>query len=111
MPDMDGLMLAQEIRTLPLVSALPLILRSSMGRREHLVGEGWFAAYLTKPAKPEKILEVLAGIFRAMPAMPTAIPGLKLPAGSAPSRNEHLLLAKDNTVNQKVAIMMLDWLG
>jgi PAS domain S-box-containing protein len=111
MPDMDGLMLAKEIRSLPSAGALPLILLSSLGPREHLIGGGWFAAYLTKPAKPAKILEVLAGIFRSIPAMPTAVPALKLPVGSAPSRIEHVLLAEDNTVNQKVALMMLDRLG
>jgi CheY-like chemotaxis protein len=34
MPDMDGVMLAREIRTLPGGDKLPLILLSSLGQRE-----------------------------------------------------------------------------
>jgi len=111
MPEMDGLMLAKEIRNVAAVAPLPLILLSSLGPREHLMREGLFVAHLTKPAKPAKILEVLAGIFRTMPAMPTAVSATRLPVGDAPPQAERLLLAEDNTVNQKVALMMLGRLG
>ncbi len=111
MPEMDGMMLAREIRKMTAVKSLPLILLSSLGPREHLLRDGLFAAHLTKPAKPTKILEVMAGIFRALPAASTVAPVIKLPRGDAPSKSERLLLAEDNTVNQKVALMLLDRLG
>ncbi len=110
MPDMDGVMLAREIRRRPGGVALPMILLSSLGQREHQSGEGLFAAYLTKPAKPAKIIEVLAGIFRANPAAPAEQVFTGVKAGVF-TRSERVLLAEDNTVNQKVAIMILERLG
>ncbi len=111
MPEMDGMMLAAEIRRLRPAPELPLILLSSLGQREHLVRDGLFAAHLTKPAKPAKILEVLAGLFRSVP-MPqaTGYTAHPLPP-SATTRVERILLAEDNVVNQKVALMILDRLG
>lgn len=110
MPEMDGQMLAREIRRLRPDAPLPLILLSSLGQREHAGGDGLFTAYLTKPAKPAKILEALAGIFRGQTTMPQA--AARVAATDAPvTRAEHILLAEDNTVNQKVALMMLSRLG
>ena len=111
MPEMDGLMLAAAIRRLRSAERLPLVLLSSLGQRELIAGESPFAAHLTKPAKPARIFEVLASLFRAAPA----------PAGPRPSASPFprrdtaaggpILLVEDNTVNQKVALMMLDRLG
>jgi PAS domain S-box-containing protein len=110
MPEMDGQMLAREIRRLRPDAPLPLILLSSLGQREHAGGDGLFTAYLTKPAKPAKILEALAGIFRGQTTTPQA--AARVAAAAAPvTRVEHILLAEDNTVNQKVALMMLSRLG
>ena len=45
MPGMDGLTLAKHIRSLRDPAALPLVLSSSLGRREVEVESGLFAAF------------------------------------------------------------------
>ena len=67
MPEMDGISLAKEIRKLRDPAALPLVLSSSLGRREVEVETGLFAAYLNKPIKPSQLFDTLAGIFAIQP--------------------------------------------
>jgi PAS domain S-box-containing protein len=112
MPDMDGLMLAAEIRRLRPKEELPLVLLSSMGRQEDPAE--LFAASLTKPLKPSQLLDVFARLFwqgrEAEVAKRTVVSLLP----SAPTKAVHtvrLLLAEDNAVNQKVALHMLHNLG
>jgi CheY-like chemotaxis protein len=109
MPDMDGHMLATEIHALR--TAMPLVLLSSLGRVPD--PHGLFAANLTKPVKPSQLLDVLAELFwdkRETPAAaPVAVPAVTGPAH--PENPERILLAEDNTVNQKVALHMLRNLG
>ncbi|MBI5693538.1 MAG: response regulator [Verrucomicrobia bacterium] len=109
MPEMDGAMLAREIRRLRTRDAMPLVLLSSLGGREGVAEAGLFDAHLTKPAKPGQLLETLAGFFRVVPSgeAPVSAP----PFAAAPTRHERLLLAEDNVVNQKVALLMLSRLG
>ena len=52
MPEMDGIMLTREIRKLHDEKSLPIILLTSLGRREIGADDLDFAAYLTKPLKP-----------------------------------------------------------
>jgi len=111
MPEMDGLMLAAAIRRLRSPPRLPLVLLSSLGQRELIGGESPFVAHLTKPAKPARIFEVLAAIFRAGPDPA----GPRQSTSPFPRRDTapggQILLVEDNTVNQKVALMMLEKLG
>lgn len=66
-PVMDGLTLAKEIRKFQSpISMLPLIMLTSLGRRE--VGEDEeFAAFLSKPVKPSALFDALVGIFSDIP--------------------------------------------
>jgi len=113
MPDMDGLILASEIRGYPAGSYLPLILFTSLGRRE-LHPEGIeFAAHLTKPIKPSQLFDALVGIFVDQPVqvkkqahMPEK-PDTSF-AGEFPLR---ILLTEDNAVNQKLALRLLEKMG
>jgi signal transduction histidine kinase/CheY-like chemotaxis protein len=115
MPDMDGITLAKEIRALQLpVSDAPLIMLTSLGRRE--VGEDLdqFAAYLNKPIKPSQLFDVLIGIFtgkqiHTRPARETDKPAFDAQMGARlPLR---ILLAEDNATNQKLALRILARLG
>ncbi|MBK8858083.1 MAG: PAS domain S-box protein [Opitutaceae bacterium] len=113
MPDMDGLMLAGEIRRVRDAAQLPLILLSSLGQREFIGGNASpFAAHLTKPAKPARLFEVLATVFKAGPAAAaprkTAVP---FPVEKQATPGDTILLVEDNVVNQKVALMLLQKLG
>lgn len=113
MPEMDGLMLATEIRKQRDARALPLVMLSSVGQREG--NDGLFAAYLTKPIKPSQLFDALAAIFvgegakRVAPVMANG----KAPvdgqmAARLPLR---ILLAEDNAVNQKLALRLLSQMG
>jgi signal transduction histidine kinase/DNA-binding response OmpR family regulator len=113
MPEMDGLTLAQEIRKLSNASLLPLVMLTSIGRREKMPQEmtSHFAAFLTKPIKPSQLYNVLIQVFAAQPVRveesvrsPIAPPS---PAGSS----LRILLAEDNAINQKVALRLLEKLG
>jgi CheY-like chemotaxis protein len=112
MPEMDGLELAQEIHKLD--ASFPLILFSSLGRREAGEHATLFSAYLTKPIKQSQLFDTLVNIFthaqklpgaQAEPARPVLDPEL---ARTHPLR---ILLAEDNIVNQKLALRLLEQMG
>ncbi|MBI5566599.1 MAG: PAS domain S-box protein [Chloroflexi bacterium] len=114
MPDMDGVMLAQEIRRYRDARALPLIMLSSMGRKEVGAAEAQFAAYLTKPIKQSMLYDALVEVFAGQPETaarrePAATSQFDAQLGERlPLR---LLLAEDNAVNQKLALQMLRKMG
>jgi PAS domain S-box-containing protein len=114
MPEMDGLTLAREIRKLR--PTLPLVILTSMGRRESELNELQVSAFLTKPIKP-------AQLYRALTA---SLQGQSMPTGALSPRERgvrsfdasmgmrhplRILLAEDNIVNQKVAVRILERLG
>jgi len=124
MPEMDGLMLAAAVREYRDDTVLPLILFSSLGRRE--IGadaeEMGFAAYLTKPLKSSQLFDALASIFASGP--PSGEPGGETivkakPAAAKPRIDPEMaarqplriLLAEDNAVNQKLALRLLGQMG
>jgi CheY-like chemotaxis protein len=113
MPEMDGAMLAREIRKLREPGTMPLVLLSSIGAREEIGDPTLFDAYLTKPAKPGQLLETMAVFFKAAPVVevPVSSQPFVAAAKAAASRSELVLLAEDNAVNQKVALLMLSRLG
>jgi PAS domain S-box-containing protein len=116
MPETDGLALAQELRRLPGGAALPMILLSSLGavRAEAEARGVELVAMLTKPVKQVQLLEALAAASLRGPAGATPVPHIL--AGSeadglarvAPLR---ILVADDNTFNQRVAALTLTKLG
>jgi CheY-like chemotaxis protein len=63
MPEMDGIMLTREIRKRRDEKSLPIILLTSLGRREIGAEDLEFAAYLIKPLKPSALYDALAGLF------------------------------------------------
>jgi signal transduction histidine kinase/DNA-binding response OmpR family regulator len=109
MPGMDGLALAQRIRALR--PKMPLVLFSSLGRRE--AGNGLFAATLAKPIRQSQLFDTLVSLLgedeapkpAAAPARSTIDPGM---AARHPLR---ILLAEDNAVNQKLAMRILQQMG
>jgi CheY-like chemotaxis protein len=110
MPEMDGVALARRIRELR--PALPLVLFSSLGRREVGVDESLFNAFLGKPVKQSHLFDTLVGLLVedaaprvATVAKPTLDPQM---ASRHPLR---ILLAEDNVVNQKLAMRLLQQMG
>jgi CheY-like chemotaxis protein len=110
MPEMDGLALASEIRTLR--PGMPLVMVSSLGQGEAGAEAAGLAAFLLKPIKPSQLYNALIGIF-ARPSE-AAGPSAAAPQFDAEMGRRHplrILLAEDNAVNQKLALRLLDRLG
>ncbi|HEY3473568.1 MAG TPA: response regulator, partial [Anaerolineales bacterium] len=119
MPEMDGIMLTREIRKLRDEKSLPIILLTSLGRREIGAADLHFAAYLTKPLKPSALYDALAGLFARNVVTTKAETAAQPPAQARPSMDADLgkrhplriLLAEDNAVNQKLALRILEQMG
>jgi GAF domain-containing protein/DNA-binding response OmpR family regulator len=111
MPEMDGLELAREIRASN--AAVPLVLFSSLGRKEAGDDSNLFSAYLTKPLKQSQLFDVLASIFSdATPREEKRTPDrIKLDPTLAARHPLKILLAEDNAVNQKLALRLLQQMG
>ena len=112
MPDMDGLMLADEIRKTHPPDRLPLVMLTSVNRREAGASRVAFAAYLYKPIKQSQVFDTLALIFAA----PTARAAAPAPASAydprlGQTRPLRILLAEDNPINQRVAVEILSRMG
>src|SRR5262249_25567424 len=110
MPEIDGIGLARAIRAARGSRSPVLILLSSAG--QSLTSEqagGDFAAVLSKPLKlshlHDRLLETVA-----QPREPTPSASESVQAGiaTAPLR---ILLAEDNELNQRVAMLLLERLG
>jgi PAS domain S-box-containing protein len=114
MPDMDGVALAAEIRKLREASALPVVILSSLGKREAQAEEGDWAAFLLKPIKASQIYNVLVGLFGIGAAEAPVPQAVSKPAFEAEMGQRHplrILLAEDNLVNQKLALRLLERMG
>ncbi len=114
MPELDGVSLAKEIRRYRDPRALPLMLFTSLGRREAGVESAEFAAYLTKPVKPSLLFDALMGIFAEPPSQVergAAAGRVQLDPEMARRWPLRILLAEDNVVNQKLAIRLLQQMG
>ena len=113
MPEMDGVSLARALRPLPAGAGLPLILFTSLGRREARAEDEGFAAYLHKPIKPSQLFDALSSVLADQPIHVAArgATGRELDPDLAQRHPLRILLAEDNVVNQKVALRVLAQMG
>jgi GAF domain-containing protein/CheY-like chemotaxis protein/tetratricopeptide (TPR) repeat protein len=113
MPEMDGLTLARKIRNLQKTQTFPMVLFSSLGRRETEVTPDLFSAYLSKPIKPSQLFDTLAGMFADLPAgeKPTAPAKVHMDPDMAKNHPLRILVAEDILVNQKLALRLLEQMG
>jgi len=111
MPEMDGLTLAGHIHQRR--PKLPLVLFSSLGRREAGDTQGLFTAYLSKPLRQSHLFDTLAGLFSPNAAAKAVVTTVKpkMDAGMATRHPLRILLAEDNVVNQKLALRLLQQMG
>jgi GAF domain-containing protein/CheY-like chemotaxis protein len=112
MPEMDGVTLARQVRERN--ATLPLVLFSSLGRREVGDGESLFAAFLTKPIRQSQLFDTLVGLLAeevAPKAARVVQPASRLDPEFATRHPLRILLAEDNVVNQKLALRLLQQMG
>jgi CheY-like chemotaxis protein/anti-sigma regulatory factor (Ser/Thr protein kinase) len=111
MPEMDGMALARQMRQAGV--KYPLVLFSSLGRREAGDIEGLFSGYLAKPLHQSQLFDTLANLLAqdVAPKLATAPATLAMDPGMAARHPLRILLAEDNVVNQKLALRLMKQLG
>jgi signal transduction histidine kinase/CheY-like chemotaxis protein len=118
MPEMDGFMLAEEIRKYRTEAELPLIILASLGPREIGRYSKYFSAQLSKPIKASHLNETLRQVIsgnKLMGAYYQPGPKNKAEAGfdnSLATRYPYrIIIVEDNPTNLKLAILTLQKLG
>jgi CheY-like chemotaxis protein/anti-sigma regulatory factor (Ser/Thr protein kinase) len=111
MPELDGTELARRIRAID--ASLPMVLFSSLGRREVDDQDGLFVGYLSKPLHQSHLFDTLAALFaksRVIEATVKKAP-TTIDRELAKRHPLRILLAEDNAVNQKLALRILQQMG
>jgi len=119
MPEMDGLMLAREIKADESIAGTRLLMMTSLGPRDDdLLREAGIEVCLRKPVKQSQLFDGLATIVAS--GSPEA-ESAQLEDSIAPAERERssgaglgqvrVLVAEDNVVNQRVALRQLQKLG
>jgi PAS domain S-box-containing protein len=112
MPGMDGRQLAAAIRKQRSATELPLVLLTSLGRRIDDLQAGLFATCLTKPTKASQLYDALITIVDvSAPQRSSETVQPTIDSQMATRLPLRILLAEDNVVNQKVALLTLKRLG
>ena len=114
MPEMDGFMLAMEIRKRPGLADTTIIMLTSADQNgdSERCRELGFAAYLTKPIRQSELRKkIIAALQKHAPAPPTPAPEASPTAAADSEGGLRILLAEDNAVNQKLAIRLLEKRG
>ena len=115
MPHMDGVSLAQEIHQLPSYQDLPMVMLTSIGKGElsQVNVEQEFKALLHKPVKHIQLFNALNTLLGGQRvAVHKAHPKhVELDAHQGDKHPLRILLAEDNSINQKLAIQQLKRIG
>ncbi|MDQ2916888.1 MAG: response regulator, partial [Pseudomonadota bacterium] len=110
MPGMDGLALAKRMRERR--ALLPLVLFTSLGRREAGDTDRLFSGYLAKPLRQSQLFDTLMTLLaQDLAPRPAAPAKSALDAGMATRHPLRILIAEDNVVNQKLAMRLLQQMG
>ncbi len=111
MPGMDGLELANRLRAAR--PDLPLVLYTSLGGAE--ASDPVFAGVLAKPVKQSQLFDMLVSVLTDVDETTSASsPGQDADGSTIKLGERHplrILLAEDNTVNQQIAILVLESMG
>jgi signal transduction histidine kinase/ligand-binding sensor domain-containing protein/DNA-binding response OmpR family regulator len=119
MPGMDGVTLAAMINADPRLQNTMLFILSSVGHRAEMRATqvSGIEAWLVKPARQSQLMNALASAWArrsrtgALPRIVDRHPGGAVVADSFVGSGIRVLIAEDNMVNQRVAILMLQKLG
>jgi CheY-like chemotaxis protein len=110
MPDVDGFMFVEQLKTLPESADLVVIMLTSGGQRgdAQRCRELGIAAYLIKPVLQSDLQEALLRVFAPRPEnceRKQLVTRHTLREARTPLR---ILLAEDNAVNQRLAVRLLE---
>jgi two-component system, sensor histidine kinase and response regulator len=115
MPKMDGFTLIERIRHRPELATATIMMLTSAGHRGDAARclELGVAAYLLKPIRQSELREAIARVLGAHPhdGAISLITRFSLHDARDPSAFLRVLLAEDNTVNQRLAVRLLEKRG
>jgi PAS domain S-box-containing protein len=125
MPKMNGIELAEAIRSLPKYQALPLVMLTAVNlspKELQKRTQVQFIAWLQSPIKKSQLYNTLLQVFWQQSASETSSSpeaaisrtsyrNRKIETASPKSFPLRILLAEDNRVNQQVALLILQKLG
>ncbi|MEH2234966.1 PAS domain S-box protein [Nostoc sp.] len=113
MPEMDGITLARQIRKQSGSENLPLVIMTSLGRREISsdFNDVQFAASLSKPIKQSQLYDVITRVLGNQPIQASISHFPLVDRHLAHRLPLRILLAEDTVVNQKVVLLMLQKMG
>jgi two-component system sensor histidine kinase/response regulator len=116
MPEMDGIALASAIRNNPMLARNRLVLLTSVGGRgeDNRARSAGVDAYLTKPVHQSQLFERLCTVMgpeTRQPAQPVLLRSAAHANTPEPQEHMRVLVAEDNTVNQKLLVRLLEKIG
>ncbi len=111
MPDMDGLDLTRAIRRHRPENTLPVILFTSLGQRSATPPELGIALVLMKPIKASSLFNALQRIWFGHGEAGRVHTAKPIITDLARQISLRILLAEDNIVNQRVALLILARMG
>jgi CheY-like chemotaxis protein len=119
MPEMDGLMLAQCIKSDPTIASTRLVMLTSLGNQLEVADMklSGIEACVLKPVKQSRLFNRLAEVMADHVPFAKSVPPPVAPAPQPPppqkplAETARILLAEDNLINQKVAVGLLKNIG
>jgi len=119
MPSMDGLELAQRIKTDPTLASTSLLLLTSLNQYSMVKNtyRAGVEAILTKPVRQAQLFNCLTTVLAPSGSSPFASSEPEAPSAESAGKDAyerpqaHVLLAEDNAANRDVTAMMLEKLG
>jgi two-component system sensor histidine kinase/response regulator len=116
MPEMDGYGVAEAIRSAIPNPPVMIVLSSALERDAQKCEKAGFDGFMAKPVRRKRLLQMISRLLGETPA--DAVDESKkrkmhtqYTVREAIKHSVHILLAEDNPVNQKLAIMMLGKAG
>jgi len=111
MPEMDGIMLAEELRKQFDSRQLPLIALSSIGGKDGTVPDGLFNEFHTKPIEPSQLYNAILYALGHEVDVSRTISEFQLNPETAERHPLRILLAEDNIINQTLALTLFERMG
>jgi PAS domain S-box-containing protein len=113
MPEMNGAELGLKIREIESIKNLPLLMLSSAGKPQNVdIQDDTFNLFLSKPVKQSQLFDGITKILTTkVKKEQSKRKDHKLDTNLSQRLPLHILLAEDNIINQKIALMILQKMG